>query len=67
MAVSKNISTKLVLEFIDSTTEKKSRFTFPYLKKEITNNQIFMLGNSINQLQSEAYKNLYRIEESEIY
>lgn len=67
MATSVHRSTKMVFEFEDFVSKKKTSYSFSNLNKDISDAQFWAIANSINKLQDTAYTSLYKIVEEEIF
>lgn len=67
MATSVHRSTKMVFEFVDPISRKKTSYSFSNLNPNITETEFWDLANSINKVQDTAYSSLYKIVEAEIF
>jgi hypothetical protein len=67
MAAYNHIATKMVFEYVDPETSKKTRYTFPYIKETITETAFLAAAVSIDTLRNPDYTNLYRTDEAEIF
>jgi len=60
MATTNHTATKMIFEYVDAMTEKKTGYTFPYLNKETTDLQFSTMADSLNTLQNTPYTSLIR-------